>query len=217
MTQPFDKTPQVAALDTLSGVDSTNKDKVVHAGALKVGSTFLAESHILRGDDGTVGEATVVADERTVGDQHFTKLTLTDFAVGTSGDAAALALGALLYTLPAGAVLVEDASVIGALTADISVTTDTPEFGIGNVVGEGAVATLGEVDAGAENVAGPFVATNVAGDTDTDGGVTASFLLIPAADPHTLYFNVADTWANVTAAGAVTFTGVVTLRWRKID
>ncbi|MCA9340679.1 MAG: hypothetical protein KDA17_07215, partial [Candidatus Saccharibacteria bacterium] len=109
---------------------------------------------------------------------HTTKLTLADFAVGTSGDNASLAIGASLYTFPAGEILVENVSVVGAITADISVTTDTPEFGLGTTVGSGANATLGAVDAAAENVAGPFVATNVAGDTATDGGVSVPGLYI---------------------------------------
>ena len=99
------------------------------------------------GTKGTVTtEGTTSLNEETViGGLHTVQLDLTSFAVGTSGDAAALGLGASLYTLPAGDIIIEGCVVRGALTADISATTDTPEFGLGNVVASGVNATLGAV------------------------------------------------------------------------
>ena len=162
----------------------------------------------------TTSGTTTLTEETVIGGLHTVQLDLTDFAVGTSGDGAALALGASLYTLPAGDIIIEGCVVRGALTGDISVTTDTPEFGLGTTVGSGVNATLGAVDADCENVCGPWVATNVAGDTPTDGGSDAQGTYIATAGDHVIYFNVADTWADVTAAGAVTFTGYVVLKYR---
>lgn len=34
---------------------------------------------------------------------------------------------------------------------------------------------------------------------------------------HDLYLNAAVAWADVTAAGALTFTGVVTIKWTKVS
>lgn len=162
----------------------------------------------------TTTATTTLAEEAVSGKRHTVQLDLTNFAVGTSGDLSSLAIGASLYTLPAGDIIIERCVVRGAITAAISVTTDTPEFGLGNVVGSGANATLGAVGAGAENICGPWVATNVAGDTPTDGGADTQGTYIATADPHVVYFNVADSWADVTAAGAVTFTGYVVLEYR---
>ena len=162
----------------------------------------------------TTASTTTVVEESGFGTLRTVHLDLTDFAVGTSGDAAALALGASVFTLPAGDVIIEQCTIRGALTAAISATTDTPEFGLGNVVASGVNATLGAVDAGCENICGPWVATNVAGDTPTDGGSDTQGTYIASADPHVVYFNVADTWADVTAAGAVTFDGYVVLKYR---
>ena len=163
---------------------------------------------------------TTVAEEHGDSVWHYTTLTLTAFAVGTSGDAEALALGASLYTFPAGNIAVDGSSIVGAVTAAISATSDTPELCLGTATGTGAQATCGAVSAAVESIGGPFVLTNVAGDTATDGGVGATSntvgLLVPTAGSHVVYLNVADTWADVTAAGAVTFTGVVTIKWRVI-
>ena len=184
-------------------------------------ATSAAGENVTLPSKGTVTTSgTTVAEETIVGDEHIVKLTLTDFAIGTSGDAAALALGASLYTMPAGDKLVEGSSIIGAVTAAISVTTDTPEIGLGTVAGTGVNATLGAQATTTENIGGPFVLTNVAGNTATDGGVGAASnttgLLVPTADSGVVYLNLADTWADVTAAGACTFTGVVTLKYRVI-
>mgnify|MGYP003393000255 FL=1 len=169
--------------------------------------------------------ATTVAQEHGDGVVHITKLTLTAFAIGTSGDNANLALGAKIYTLPAGAIAVEDASIVGGITAAISVTTDTPEVGIGTTVASGANATLGTttediVDGGAAGyVGGDTVAPDVAGTTFSKGMTATTPIMIKTSGgkSHDLFLNVADGWADVTAAGAVTFTGVITLKWRIVS
>jgi hypothetical protein len=204
------------ATGTIEAEQLTSTDDITNAGNLLTG-----------GANGTVTTAaTTVAEEH--GDQleHITKLTMTAFAVGTSGDGAALALGAKFYTLPAGSYVIESASIAGGLTADISVTTDTPEVGIGTVVGSGVVATLSTtmenvIDGGAAGMTGDgdAIAPDVAGTAFYKGNLSTVRPVIQAAGglAHDLFLNVADTWANVAAAGPVTFTGVITLKWRKID
>src|SRR5688572_1308268 len=116
--------------------------------------------------------ATTSAVEYGNGRDHFTVLTLTNFAIGTSGDNASLALGAKFYSFPAGTILVESATIVGGITAAISATTDTPEVGIGTVAATGAAATLTTatwediIDGGAAGLTGgDTVAPNVAGGT----------------------------------------------------
>jgi hypothetical protein len=169
--------------------------------------------------------ATTTAAEYGDGVNHITKLTLTNFAMGTSGDAAALALGAKFYTFPAGSVLVESATIVGGVTAAISVTTDTPEVGIGTTVGTGVAATLSTtmediIDGGAAGLTGgDAVAPDVAGGTLYKGNTFTTGVLIKTSGgkARDLFLNAAVTWANVTAAGAVTFTGVITLKWRVVS
>lgn len=185
--------------------------------------TVASGKAILSADGGTVTtSSTTVAAEHGDGLWHITKLTLTNFAIGTSGDNAALAIGAKFYTFPAGTIVVENASIVGSITAAISVTTNTPEVGIGTVIGSGASATLTTtmediVDGGAAGfVGGDAVAPNVAGGAFYKGNTFTTPVVIKTSGgkARDLFLNVAATWADVAAAGAVTFTGVITLKWR---
>lgn len=174
---------------------------------------------------GTPGSQTTVnVDEYGDSINHTTVLTLSSFAVGTSGDNASLGFGALLYTFPAGIIRVTDASFVGlGITAAISATTDTPEVGLGTVVATGAIATLGAGAATMENIlegGTPAIAPNVAGgaiNASRGSNTNLGGLIIPAASVHTVYLNVADGWADVTAAGAVTASGVVVINWQKLS
>jgi hypothetical protein len=192
------------------------------AGAAAVTGAITTGGETVSDLSSTAGTVTTAATTAAVeyGDaiNHVTKLTLTNFAVGDSGDNASLAIGASLYTFPAGDILVDNASFVGGITAAISITTDTPELGIGTVIGSGANATLsttGEDILEGGNVAAPDVAG-----TSFGKGSTRTFPLYIAAAgglSHEIFLNVADGWANVAAAGAVTVTGVITLSWRKIN
>lgn len=173
---------------------------------------------------GTLGATTVSAEEYGDSINHTSVLTLASFAVGTSGDNASLGFGALLYTFPAGIIRVTDAAFVGlGITAAISVTTDTPEVGLGTVVATGAIATLGAGAATMENIlegGTPAIAGDVAGtvfNASRGSNLNAGGLIIPAASVHTVYLNVADGWADVTAAGAVTASGVVVINWQKLS
>jgi hypothetical protein len=169
------------------------------------------------------------AVEWGVQNQHTTVLTMADLALGTSGDNAAKAIGGLLYTFPAGIIQVDSVSLINVgITADISVTTDTPEVGLGTTVGSGANATLGAVGAGAENLSEGGDTTNIAPDVAGTATINSTKkptvasgddgpLIIAAGSAHTVYFNAAVTWANVTAAGAVTADGIVVINWKKLS
>lgn len=160
---------------------------------------------------------TIVATEYGDGLDHITKLTLTAFAVGLSGDAGNLARGALLYTLPAGDIIVESSHINVGLTLADAIQTDTPEVGLGTVACAGEVqATLGAVGATAEDILEGVAVADVAGTAkvNTKPPTAAVPLVIAAASPHTVNLNVADGWANLTAASAITATGSVVIRWK---
>ena len=164
---------------------------------------------------GTVPGGTVVATEYGDGTRFRTSLALTAFDAGDSGDNAAKAIGALLYTLPAGVIMIEAAHIAVATTIADAVQTDTPEIGIGNVVASGVVSVLGGTP-GFENVYIGTAIADVAGTTHTGTKLpTAAVpLILAAGDPHTLYLNYADTWANLTAESELAVTGTIVLLWR---
>lgn len=171
---------------------------------------------------GTAGTGATAVEYSADGIHHTTVLTLSSFAVGTAADNAAKAIGGLLYTLPAGACIVESAQFIDvALTLDADVQSDTPELGIGTTQATGATATLGDVAATAEDI-GPQSTAWAAVD-----GTTKDYTTLPAgsapqiietADAHTLYLNAAATWAD-SGSGTLALTagGTIIINWRKVS
>ncbi len=224
----------------LNNLTSTQRDALTGAGGAKAGdviwNTTIGAIDSYNGSTwgpGTVGAVTTAATtavaEYGSGNNHVTMLTMTAFAVGTSGDNANLAIGAKFYTFPAGDIVVRDMVLFGKFTAAISITTDTPEYGIGSTVGTGAVAVLSTtmedyIDGGAAGgvTGGTAILPNVAGDTFVLKGMLATqsqgvWIKTTAGLSHDLFLNVADGWADVAAAGAVTFTGSISFNWRKVS
>ena len=161
---------------------------------------------------GTAGTG-VTATEYGDGHNRVTKLVLSGVAI-TIGDNAALADGALIYTFPAGALVIESSSISVGLTLTTGTpTTDTPEIGLGTTIASGVNATLGAVAATAEDImagASTPVMADIAGTAEVFTHVTN--LKVEAADAHTVHINVADTWANVDDTAA-TLDGTVWIKW----
>jgi hypothetical protein len=164
---------------------------------------------------GTVATATglsVVEQGDAV--NHKTVLTLTDFAVGSAVGAANLGFGALLYTLPAGAQIVEAVYMSVALTGTATIVADTPDVGVGSTVGTGAIALLTTtmIDYVDGQTSGAISGANTTTvlTTATAGALTGIALNV-AASAKTLYLNCADGWAG---AGDVTATGTIHIIWK---
>jgi hypothetical protein len=159
---------------------------------------------------GTVGTGVTAVEHSSDGKNFTTILTLTGVAF-TIGDNAALADGALIYTFPAGAVVINSASInVGLSLTTGTPTTDTPEVALGTTIASGANATLGAVAATAEDICGPAVADDVAGTAEVL--TTGSSFVIEAAAAHTVHLNYADTWADVDDTAA-TAAGTVAINW----
>lgn len=185
-------------------------------GALAVAGGVISTS----GAGAVTTAATTVATELGDGVDHVTKLTMTAFSAGTVGDNASLGIGAKFYTLPAGSHMIENASIVGTFNAAVSDTASTPEIGIGTVIASGAVSVLGGT-ATFENVIEGATIADVASEAieriDEPNAASPAPLLITAAGSHDLFLNAAAAWANVTTAAPLLFTGVITVRWRKIS
>ena len=142
--------------------------------------------------------------------QHTTVLTV-DTTLGAIAGGANLGLGKLIYTLPAGACVIESAYMSMAITqTQGNITADTPEVGVGTVVASGAVAVLSGT-ATFENILTGQVAADCNG-TATVKTVADQVLVIETGGAHTVYLNVADGWAASGDAAAI-LRGTVTLRW----
>jgi hypothetical protein len=132
-------------------------------------------------------------------------LTLTNIplTVGTSED---LAVGSLIYTLPSGNITIHN-SYEQVNLSGVTITTDTPDVGIGTVIGSGAVAVLGGT-AEFENIQTGTAAPDTNGTDEI--AASAAGLNILTAGAHTVYLNWADGWgANTDADGLVNGTVVL--------
>jgi hypothetical protein len=144
---------------------------------------------------------------------HKTVLTIDSVLPAIAGGAD-LAVGKLVYTLPAGAILIKGSYMSMALTAaDGNIDADTPDVGIGTVIASGAVAVLSGT-ATFENIVTGQTATNCTGTAivKTTAPTAGTSLAIEAADAHTVYFNVADGWA-ASGEAACPISGTIILEW----
>ena len=210
-----DVTTGTAPLTVASTTVVTNLNADLLDGAH--GSTY--QSKIVATNLGVVGTG-VTAVEYGDAYHHTTVLTVsqTNAAGLVTGDNVALASGYLLYTFPAGAIVVHNAYMSMGITATVEQAADTPDVGLGTTIGVGAVATL-DTNPGFENILTGKTATNSSGtatvgqDICNSTGATGG-LNIGAGNPHTVYFNIADTWADDTSADlSVDIAGTVVINW----
>jgi hypothetical protein len=154
-------------------------------------------------------EATVSAVHYGDGLNMTAVLTLVNTPL-TVGVSANLGVGALLYTLPAGACLVRDAYMSVGLSG-VTITNDTPDVGLGTVIASGAIAVLGGTATFEDIITGQTAAnTNGTATVKGSGPTAGAPLEITTAGAHTIYFNAADGWgANTDAAGLLNGTVVI--------
>jgi hypothetical protein len=171
---------------------------------------------INRTNVGTAGSG-VRASEYGNAYQHTTILSINKAAALTLADNAALADGHLIYTFPTGALIVNNAHMALTITNAEHAANATGELGLGTTVGSGAVAVLSGT-AGFENILTGLASytmgtvgtsTDISNSTSGIGG-----LLVPAANAHTVYVNLASTWANTAGAALdADISGFVILNW----
>lgn len=166
---------------------------------------------------GNLGAATAayVSNVEEIGDKrsHTTVLTLTGALPAIAGGAS-LGVGRLLYTFPAGAIVVQSAYMSVAITqTQGNITADTPEVGLGTVIASGAVAVLSGT-ATFENILTGQVAADCNG-TATVKTVADQVLVIETAGAHSVYLNVADGWAASGDTAAI-ISGTVVLKWSNL-
>ena len=165
---------------------------------------------------GNVGAANTgsTAVEYGDGHTHQTVLTVATTLPAIAGGAN-LAVGKLLYTFPAGAIIVESAYMSLSITqTQGNINADTPDGGLGTVIGSGVVATLDGTGTFEDIITGQtFNDCTGTAEVKTAIPTAAVPLVIEAGAAHTVHFNVADGWAASGDAAAV-LAGTVVLNWR---
>ena len=200
-------------LDGASIANSAASKAVV----LNAGGDVVTASNI-----GASPVGTCVATEYGDGYHHVTVLTLTDFIIGATNGAVTLAIGNIIYELPAAGV-----QVISVMEYNIALTvgtvqSDTPEIGIGSAIGTGATATLDNgtmEDYILSNAWGTTLdgaAAEVLGPVAPGAGVFTGIALNKTGDEKSIYLNAADTW-TVSITGNLTATGTIKIVWTTIN
>lgn len=191
----------------------TNAASFSHNGAYGQLQTGLIANVANIGAAGT----NVVATEYGDGFNHTTILTLTNADLGAVGGAGNLAIGALIYTFPAGAHVHSVTSASVSLQGDAAVQGDTPDVGIGSVIGSGNVAVLGGTPQFEDYIVGSAAAdvngtpTVNAMSLNTAGTAFAGISFNAVGDSKALNYSAAVNWSG--ASTAVLATGIVVIQW----
>uniref|UniRef100_A0A6C0E813 S-layer family protein n=1 Tax=viral metagenome TaxID=1070528 RepID=A0A6C0E813_9ZZZZ len=155
----------------------------------------------------------VTAVEHGTSRLHLTVLTLTNVDLGAIASAADQAKGVLIYTLPAGAIIVKHSYMsVGLTNADGTINGDTPDIGLGTAMATGAVNVLGGTPQFEDVLVGQ-TAANVTGTATVK--TTIPQLIIESGDDHTIYLNIADGWAG--SDTSVKANGSVVLEWTYME
>ena len=171
---------------------------------------FGVEKGITTDNIGTEATGTT-AVEYGDGAFHQTVITVDTTFPAVTG-ASTYGVGTLVYTFPDGAVDVKATYISMAITgAEALIAADTPEVGVGTTIGTGGAATIGAINAAAENM---MVGTsNAAADCNGTPKVTheATSLVIATGGDHTVYFNTADDWTGADTAPVIA--GTIIIEW----
>lgn len=209
---------KAVVLDGAKGVSTITAATITTLTSTTVNATTVSATTVNAASvrtTGNVGAAATGVTATEYGDQHrHTTVLAVDTTLPAIAGGADLAVGKLLYTLPAGAVLLHAAHMSLAITqTEAHITADTPDGGLGTTIASGVIAAL-DGTAAFENI----LTGQTFADCDGTAKVAAAVptagtpLLIAVGDDHTIYFNVADGWAADGDAAAL-LTGTVTLTW----
>jgi hypothetical protein len=201
-------------LDEVVNLRGVPVTQVTEAGQKVLGSQTVTGASVTEANVGTAATG-MTAVENGDGSHHTTTITLAGVLPAITGGVNQ-AVGTLLYTFPAGDVVVNHAKLNVAITqSEGNINADTPDVGLGTVIGTGAVASL-------STTLEDIIAGQAA--TDSNGTATVKTAIPTAAVPfviesgsaHTLHFNAAFGWA---ASGdlAATITGTVVIEWDFVE
>jgi len=167
---------------------------------------------------GSTPVSTVTFNEYSTGRDIVTVLTLTNFIVGTmTPAAAALGVGNILYTFPAGQHL-ELVYGFSNIVATLVGTAVNLDLGLGSVIASGAVSVLDGTATFEDRLTGITVATAAGGGAAASAllgataGIGTGIALNVAASVKNVFLNAASTF-NANNTGNLTVSGVVTLKW----
>lgn len=162
--------------------------------------------------------STVTFNEYSTGKDVVTVLKLTDFVVGAlAGAGAALGVGNILYTFPAGQHL-ELVYAFDDLSLKAAGTAVACDVGLGSVIASGAVSVLSGTGTFEDRLTGQTISTDPAGGTAVSkllgatAGIGTGIALNATNSVKNVFLNAAGTW-NANNVGDLTASGTVVLKW----
>lgn len=162
-----------------------------------------------------VAASGVTALEYGDGRTHQTVLTIASVLPAIAGGAA-LGVGKLLYTFPAGEQIIESAYMsVGITQTEAHINANTPKVGLGSVIASGVVSVLNGTATFMDIITEQTAANCTGTPTVKTAKATSSpFEFITAAlGAKTVHFNAAVSWAASGDAAAI-LAGTVVLNWR---
>jgi len=200
----------------VTGDQTVSGDSTVSGNQIVTGNSTVSGSSVTTANVGTVGTGTT-AVEGGDATHHTTTLTVAGVLPAITGGVDQ-AVGTLLYTFPAGDVVVNHAKLNLAITqSEGNINADMPDVGLGTVIATGVVNVLGGTATFEDIITGQTAAdSNGTATVKTAIPTAAVPFVIESGDAHTLHFNAADGWA---ASGdlAATITGTVVLEWDFVE
>jgi hypothetical protein len=204
-------------LNYVAGVTSAIQTQLSGEAAVRSAADLVLQSNIdakkpsiVTSNVGAVGSG-VTAVENGDGYSHVTVLTVASVLPAITGGADQ-AVGALVYTFPAGSIIVKACYMsMGITQSEAHINADTPDVGLGTVIGSGAVAVL-DTPTTFENLLTGQTAADCTG-TSAVKTVADQIFVIEAADAHTVHFNAAFGWA-ASGDAAAAITGTIVLEWQ---
>jgi hypothetical protein len=203
------ETDRLAGMEPMQGGFAFNPVTGVYS-AITLGGTLSGGT---LANVGTVGAGSTVT-ERGDGGTHQSVIVVAT-TLGAIAGGASLGLGKLLYTFPAGEIIVESSMMSLALTqTEGHINANAPKVGLGTTLAVGAVSVLNGT-AGFMNVVTEQTAANCTGTATVKTVIPTALvpLVIATAGAHTLYANFAAAWAASGDAAAI-LTGTVLVNWR---
>ena len=155
------------------------------------------------------------------GFDHVTVLTATALAVPAITEGAATAVGDLIYTFPAGAIILD--SVYMSIAVNLNGTDQdaiVADLGIGTTIATGAVGLLDTTAAFEDMLSGqPVTVNGVAAATTAKQSTAGGPMFIATGDDHTVHVNYANgAWAAQSDGdGTGVYTGTVVLIWKFLE
>ena len=162
-----------------------------------------------KGTAATPATGTLTVEETGVDSAMVTTIDIADLALIVTTNASK-ADGKLLYTLPAGNVIIKRVTFALGITGTAALNAaDTPDVGFGTTVASGVAAVISGTGAFENILTGQTWSAACAGVVQQ--GSVATTLAIATAGDHTIYLNLAAAWTGVDAG--MKATGRIIIEW----